>query len=580
MKSEKKKIVVLKFGSSVLTSEKDLPLLVHEIYREWRSGARVLVVVSAIGNQTNELVERARSASQVPDENGLAALLATGELSSAALLSLALDNAGIPVRLLDPAQAGLLTRGSLLDAELISANQERLIAELETSVVVLPGFIGRNSAGETSLLGRGGSDFTALFLASLLDAECILLKDVDGLYTCDPASNTASPLRYAEASYDTVCRVGPQVVQPKSVGFAAGKRLQFTIRTLAQSDGTRVGPFRDRISVAKPRRSPFKVGILGCGTVGGGVVQRIHTLSQFFSLAGVGVRDLGKARPVEATLSKITGDPGELIDSDCEVIVELIGGTDTAYQLVKRALLLRRHVITANKALIASHGTELRRIAADHGVQLLYSAAVGGAVPALEALTKARREGKVKRLMGVLNGTTNFVLDRLAQGAELNDAVDEARRAGYAEADPTLDLNGTDAAQKLTLLADAAFGHQLATDSVRRRGITEVDPQLLKGPQIDGTTIRLVASLEHSSGRIEANVEPCELTHDHPLASTRGAENRLVIEFENGERVCISGKGAGRWPTAEAVIADLLDLYRSSESAIEVPYDELEERVA
>src|SRR4051812_39256968 len=143
MKNEKKRTVVLKFGSSVLTSEKDLPLLVHEIYREWRLGARVLAVVSAIGNQTNQLVERARYASQEPDESAFAALLATGELSSAALLSLALDNAGIPVRLLDHVQAGLQTRGSLIDAELISANTERLIAELETSVVVLPGFIGR-----------------------------------------------------------------------------------------------------------------------------------------------------------------------------------------------------------------------------------------------------------------------------------------------------------------------------------------------------------------------------------------------------------------------------------------------------
>jgi homoserine dehydrogenase len=474
----------------------------------------------------------------------------------------------------------LQTRGSLLDAELISANQKRLIAELETSVVVLPGFIGRSGDGKTSLLGRGGSDFTALFLASLLDAECVLLKDVDGLYTCDPASNTASPLRYAEASYDTVCRVGSQVVQPKSVGFAAGKRLQFTVRTLAQSEGTLVGPVRDRIAVSKPKRPPVKVALLGCGTVGGGVVQHIHGLNQFFSLAGVGVQDLEKVRPVEATLSNITNELEELISSQYDVVIELIGGTDRAYQLVKRALLLRRHVVTANKALIAAHGTELRRIAADQGVQLLYSAAVGGAVPAIEALITARREGNIKRLVGVLNGTTNFVLDSLAQGAELNDAIETAQRAGYAEADPTLDLDGTDAAQKLILLAEAAFDLQLATDSVKKRGITGVDPCLLKTARIDGSGVRLLASLEQSSEGIEAKVEPCELTLDHPLASTRGAENRLLIEFEHGETICVSGKGAGRWPTAEAVIADLLDLYRSSESAAQVRQEELEECVA
>src|SRR5689334_16886476 len=158
-------IKVLKFGSSVLRSEEDLSLAVHEIYREWRRGARVLAVVSAFGDTTDRLLARAESLCPEPEPSALAALLATGEATSAALLGLALARAGLPVKVLDPAQAGLLTDGGRLDAALISADIERLHEELQSAVVVLPGFVGRDAEGGATLLGRGGSDLTALFLA-------------------------------------------------------------------------------------------------------------------------------------------------------------------------------------------------------------------------------------------------------------------------------------------------------------------------------------------------------------------------------------------------------------------------------
>src|ERR1051325_10543263 len=191
-------IVVLKFGSSVLRSEKDLPRAVHEIYRAWRGGAQVLAVVSAFRNATDELLKRAEPVSERPDASALAALLATGEATASAMLCIALGKAGIPAKILDPAQAGLRTEGGTLDGELIAVDVVRLKRELRQAVVVMPGFVGRCENGYTTLLGRGGSDFTAVFLATELDARCVLVKDVDGLYASDPAKPGAHRLRFAE----------------------------------------------------------------------------------------------------------------------------------------------------------------------------------------------------------------------------------------------------------------------------------------------------------------------------------------------------------------------------------------------
>src|SRR5215218_7680541 len=208
-------VTVLKFGSSVLRTEEDLPLAVHEIYGEWRRGARVLAVVSAFGDTTDGLLGRAERLCPEPEPSALAALLATGEATAAALLGLALARAGIPASVLDPAQAGLRTQGSGLDAELVAADVPRILAELRRGVVVLPGFVGRDASGETTLLGRGGSDLTALFLAHSLGGRCVLVKDVDGLYTGDPSGPGPLPRRFTRVGWQTAHAVGGKVVQPK-----------------------------------------------------------------------------------------------------------------------------------------------------------------------------------------------------------------------------------------------------------------------------------------------------------------------------------------------------------------------------
>ena len=552
-------IIVLKFGSSVLRDESDLPRVVHEIYRAWRTGRRVLAVVSAFGNMTDELLRRAESLCEQPEQSALAALLATGEATAAALLGLSLSRAGIPFRVLDPAQAGLRTIGDHLDAELVGVDAGRLRNELQRAVVVLPGFVGRDEAGAATLLGRGGSDFTALFLAHKLGGCCVLVKDVDGIYTSDPARSGARPLRFAEATYETACRVGDRVVQAKAVRFAAARGLRFNVTAIGATSETKIGSKVDRLAGSETSAAALRVALLGCGTVGGGVYQRLAALPELFTVAGVATRTLAHARAAGVPEHRITSDLEALIEQQCDVVVELIGGTERAFELVAKALRTGKHVITANKAMLATKGGVLERIAAENGVTLRYSAAVGGALPALEVVAQARECGALRGFSGVLNATCNFVLDRIATGADLAAAVRAAQANGYAEADPTLDLDGTDAAQKLILLARRAFDVAVPFDAIAREGIECVDSSWVREARERGNSVRLVAACRRTAHGLQASVAPLELSHAHPLASVKGAENRLMIESEGGKILLVSGTGAGRWATTEAVIGDLLE---------------------
>jgi homoserine dehydrogenase len=573
------KIVVLKFGSSVLRREDDLPDVVHEIYRHWRAGAQVLAVVSALGNSTDELLYRAQKICAEPDETALATLLATGEAIASALLTLALNRAGIPARVLNAAQAGLHTSGTVLDAQLQELNVGRLQAELNHSVVVLPGFVGHDEDDRTTLLGRGGSDFSAVFVAQRLGGRCVLVKDVAGLYTSDPAHAVKAPSRFAEVTYTTACRVAGTLVQPKAIRLAQTHRVRIHATSLAASTGTEVGSDVDRIARSESQRPPLQIALLGCGIVGGGVYERLAALPELFTIAGVAVRNASRARQPHISHDLLTEEADALIERPCDVVVELIGGTDVAAEFISRALCMGKHVVTANKAVIAVHGEQLHSLARENDVTLRYSAAVGGALPALETIARAKGIGPIRSISGVLNGTTNFVLDQLVNGSDFQDAIGAAQRMGYAETDPTLDLNGTDAAQKLIILVRAAFDICLPLDAIDREGVEHLNLDGLRSARAKGRAVRLVASARRADDEIIASVAPTELPPAHPLGSVTGAENRLLIELENGETLSVSAIGAGRWPTAESVMADLFDLYRELSAAESAPA-ELEEVVA
>jgi homoserine dehydrogenase len=567
MQSEKR-IVVLKFGSSVLRNENDLPAAVHEIYRWWRDGFQVVAIVSALGNTTDELNRRAHVACDQPNDELVAALLATGEAASSALMGLALNRSGIPATVLDAEQAGLTTDGSVLDANLTSVDTARILKALRDGVVVLPGFVGRDRSGKTTLLGRGGSDLTALFLAQRLGAACRLIKDVDGLYTSDPnARSGTSVARFVRVSYATAARVGGAVVQLKAIDFAERDRLRFTVSSVGSSRATDVGPHADSIALSDAQLKPLRVALLGCGTVGGGVYQRLAALPEIFDVAGVGTRNVEHAIRADVPVRLITTRLEELIAERVDVVIELLGGEDPARTLISKALRLGSHVVTANKALLAKDLAILQTLAANSGTTIRYSAAIGGVMPALETVSRARSVAPLRSISGVLNGTTNFILDQLASGFDFAEAISAAQKNGYAERDPQADLSGTDIAQKLILLAHAAFDIPLS--SIQKQGIENLKPKQIREAKNNGRATRLVAECRREVHGVVASVFPVELPSDHPLANVSGVENRLIVQSQNGRTWEVGGRGAGRWPTTEAVIGDLFDLWRESAAEIE-----------
>lgn len=552
-------ITVLKFGSSVLRSEADLPRVVHEIYRHWRSGSSVLVVVSALGATTDELVRRAENLCGSPHPSSLAALLATGEATSAALLGLAVHRAGIPVKILSPEQVSLRTTGATLDAEPVAADVGRLRKELQSAIVIVSGFVGISEEGDLTLLGRGGSDYTALFLAEKLGGCCVLVKDVAGLYESNPNDSRFRPRRFARANWKTANTVGGGFVQPKAARFAEKHRLNFSITAPGASVETEICGGTDKLALPESKIAPSKVALLGCGTIGGGVYQRLADLPEFFEIVGVAERNVDKALAAGVPVNLITTNAKQLIEKNCDVVVELIGGIETAGAFVARALNLKRRVVTANKALLAGEINRLENLAEKRGVKIHYSAAVGGVMPALETVSQARISNQLRSFSGIVNGTCNFICDELAAGNDFASAVQSARESGFAEADPQLDLNGTDAAQKLILLARAAFGVTLSLSAIQREGIENLDTAQVRNAIEKGNVIRLVAECRQTTNEIEASVKPIELPVSHPFAQTRGAENCLRLETANGKIKFLRGRGAGRWATTEAVIADLFD---------------------
>src|SRR5690606_26427824 len=241
------------------------------------------------------------------------------------------------------------------------------------------------------------------------------------------------------------------------------------------------------------------------------------------------------------------------------IVIELIGGIEPAGELIEAALRRGRHVVTANKALIAERGGDLERLARAHSATLLYSAAVGGSTPALELVSSARAQGAITLIEGVLNGTTSYILDAIARGSGLAAALAEAQQAGYAEADPSLDISGEDLRHKIAILARRAWPG-LPVVFARRVGLAGADPAWVRQQRTEGRIVRLVGAARPESGRIVASSTLEALAPDHPLGAVTGAGNAVAVTLADGSTRCAAGEGAGRWPTATAVIADLLDL--------------------
>ena len=432
---------------------------------------------------------------------------------------------------------------------------------------MVPGFVGRQEDGTLSLLGRGGSDLTAVFVAHHLGAErCRLVKDVNGIFEHDPADKVNVPRRYSTVGWAQAVRVGNGVVQPRAIEFAELHGLTIEVATLNSDSPTLICGLPISFADQFPSATPLRVGLLGAGTVGLGVYRTLAAHPETFDIRRVAVRRLEREDGIPPVL--LTHDPWEVVSSDCDVIIELIGGLSPAKELIEAALKSGKHVITANKLVVSRHGKQLRRIAEFAGVQLLYSAAVGGGVPMLEQVGRIAQTSGIRTLHGVVNGTTNFILDRLAEGLSREDALGEAQRLGFAEQDPTSDLDGSDAAHKLALLAQTAFGAWLNPADIERTGIEHFDSEAVQDAARSGRSVRLVASLSQDKFGLRARIAPQLFARTHAFAQTINEENCLEIESQSGDVVQVRGKGAGRWPTAVSVMADVCDIYRAQQVGV------------
>ncbi|MEN6459593.1 MAG: homoserine dehydrogenase [Thermoguttaceae bacterium] len=556
-------LVVLKFGGSILTNEWTLRLAVHEIYRWRRQGHPVLAVVSAMAGVTDKLIKRCHRLTDRPSPASVAAVVSTGETQSAALLGLHLDRAGVPSAAVTTGAIGLEAEGPSLDASPVAVDDAALRQLLDQAgVVVVPGFIAQHADGRPCLLGRGGSDLTALFLADRLGAvRCRLVKDVDGLYDRDPAKPGPRPQRYRVATWADALSTDGSIVQHKAVRFAAERSIEFELGRLNGCEPTRIGRGP---AVFEPRHvatRPLRVALLGCGTVGGGVYELLGQLEPFVSVVRVAALRAGQDVPA----SLLSADPVAAASEGTDLVIELLGGVDVAHRAVVAALTSGAHVVTANKALLAEHGASLRALARKGNRMLRHSAAVGGSMPLLERLESQPGRG-VRSLRAVLNGTTNYVLDRIARGDTLAEAVRQAQSLGFAEADPTRDLGGLDAADKLAVVADTLGGVQLPASQVCREPLTPDAVAAAFGSRGNGEVLRHVASIDACDGRLTGAVRLCRLDAEDPLAQVMAEGNAAEICWADGERELLRGKGAGRWPTAEAVVADVLEVARRVET--------------
>ncbi len=329
---------------------------------------------------------------------------------------------------------------------------------------------------------------------------------------------------------------------------------------------------------------PIKVALLGIGTVGSGVFNVLRrNQAEISARVGRGIEIVLVADRNLAHAKSITGDAVEVIDDafaavsrpDIDVVVELIGGYTVAKELVLKAIENGKHVVTANKALLAVHGTEIFKAAQQKGVMVAFEAAVAGGIPIIKALREGLSANRIEWIAGIINGTTNFILSEMRdKGLDFADVLKEAQRLGYAEADPTFDIEGVDAAHKITLLSAIAFGTDVQFDKTYVEGITQLASVDIRYAEQLGYRIKLLGVTRRAAEGIELRVHPTLIPAKRLIANVEGAMNAVVVHGDAVGTTLYYGKGAGSEPTASAVIADLVDVARlhTAEQEHRVPH--------
>lgn len=606
-------LLVLKFGGTAVGTPARIRRAAKRVRKQLRSGARVVVVVSATGDTTDRIVRWLNAVA--PESGSLAAreidrALATGEDLSAALLASALLALGVRAVSLRGGEAGLEAAGAFGAGEIRELQDGRLRSLLDEGVVpVVSGFQAVGPDGETVTLGRGGSDTTAAYLAGALGASaCHIVTDVDGVYDRDPRLDP-SARHLASLPYDALISLaegGAQVVHPAAAVHARRSGTPLHVYSFRAPPvpvrSSHVGPATERVvsssTSAQPGAEPHAGGrgrdggitaetdqspgrlefgpvagvrvvpiaLAGCGVVGsdlvrllqahGPAIEQAHGVR--LELVSVLVREPEKGRSVDLSSSLFTRDVEAFLRTHADVVVEAMGGLDPAERIARATLERGARFVTANKALVGAVGADLVALARASGGSLDFEAAVGGGIPVIRVLRDALSEGPVHRIRAILNGTTNYILTQLERGIPFHHALHEAQRNGFAEADPTRDLDGTDAGDKIRILAWLAYGVPPHALPVRCRGILPDPDRLARDAEAVGGSVRLIAECTSQAGEISASVEPVIVPVSSEFARTTEEQNHVAIDLGWSRPVALSGPGAGGLPTASALLGDIL----------------------
>lgn len=317
-----------------------------------------------------------------------------------------------------------------------------------------------------------------------------------------------------------------------------------------------------------------RIALLGLGNVGSGVWKILNTNKKEIKrrsgydieVAKILVRDKGKARSVEVPESMLTTSFEEIINDDSiRIVVELMGGVDPAKDYMMRAIKKKKHVVTANKFVLATHGNELLEAAKAEGIMLYYEASVAGGIPIIHGISESLTANKIVEILGIINGTTNYILTKMSQdGMEFEEALKEAQQKGYAEADPTSDIEAYDAMYKLAILSSLSFGSRVHVDSIFREGITAIKSMDIQYAKEFGYVIKLLAIGKENNGELELRVHPAMIPATHPLANVNDAFNAIFIKGNAVGDLMLYGRGAGDLPTGSAVVGDIISVLRNN----------------
>jgi homoserine dehydrogenase len=314
----------------------------------------------------------------------------------------------------------------------------------------------------------------------------------------------------------------------------------------------------------------IKIAILGLGNVGSGVWKILNKnqrkvdsyLGRSIDVKKVLVNNASKKRDIDIPANILTEDFSEILENeDIQVVVELIGGLEPAYSYIKAALKNKKHVVTANKAVIATYGKELRELADENEVEIRYEASVGGGIPIINTLIQSLSANKFDEIIGIVNGTTNYILTQMtAEGMDFDEALKLAQEKGFAESDPTSDIEGEDAAFKLSILSYIAFGIEVSPQEIPREGITRISKEDIEYAKQLGYIIKLLATARKNEKTFEFHVHPVLLKKDHPLSSVNNEFNALFVKGNAVGELMLYGKGAGSMPTGSAVLGDIMEI--------------------